>query len=106
VGRGCSTSGVVRRALPIVDCAGEIGGRTTCSAADPDHRMAGDQQGPRSASLPRAATPRPLIGTVAFTSRNTGARSRGPSTGSCPQRLQLGGVREYALEGSVFVAGA
>jgi glycerol kinase len=98
-------------ALPgIVDCAGAIG--TTVpdllGGAIPITGLAGDQQ---AASIGQACL-RPgdtkaTYGTGAFILTQTGAEQRHSS-----HRLlstiawQLGGVRSYALEGSVFVAGS
>ncbi|TFI57807.1 glycerol kinase [Sphingomonas parva] len=103
--------GVPRRALPeIVDCAGSLG--TTL----PEHLgtpipiagLAGDQQ---AAAIGQACLApgdsKATFGTGAFILTHTG--------GEAPlsrHRLlttiawQLGGVRRYALEGSVFVAGS
>jgi len=103
--------GVPRAALPeIVDCAGEFG---TALAEHfgrklPICGMAGDQQ---AASIGQACfspgDTKATYGTGAFVLTNTGAVPR-----QSGHRLlstvawQLGGDRSYALEGSVFVAGA
>jgi glycerol kinase len=98
-------------ALPrIVDCAGEVG------STKPEHfgspipitGMVGDQQ---AASIGQACLApgdtKATFGTGAFILANTGQLQ--PVS---DQRLlatvawQLGGVRSYALEGSVFVAGS
>ena len=103
--------GVPAAILPrIIDCAGELG--TTV----PEHfgapiaiaGLAGDQQ---AASIGQACLApgdtKATYGTGAFILTNTGARQ--PVS---HHRLlstiawQLGGVRSYALEGSVFVAGS
>jgi glycerol kinase len=103
--------GVPRSALPeIVDCSGRFG--TTLpehfGARVPIAGMAGDQQ---AASIGQACLApgqtKATYGTGAFVLTNTGATIR-PSG----QRLlstvawQLEGRRSYAIEGSVFVAGA
>jgi glycerol kinase len=103
--------GVPRGALPeIVDCAGPIG----VAAADhfgrpiPIAGLAGDQQAAAigQACLAPGQT-KATYGTGAFVLANTGDAPR-----TSAHRLlatvawQLGGRRSYALEGSVFVAGA
>jgi glycerol kinase len=94
----------------IIDCAGEIGvtlpelfGRPI-----PITGLAGDQQ---AASIGQACLSagdtKATYGTGAFILTNTGEHQR-----ASDHRLlstiawQLGGVRNYALEGSVFVAGS
>ena len=103
--------GVPRNCLPeIVDCAGEIG-RTLpehFGAALPIAGLAGDQQ---AASIGQACfapgDTKATYGTGAFILTNTGGEAR-----LSRHRLlstiawQLGGVRSYALEGSVFTAGS
>ncbi len=103
--------GVPRSALPeIVDCAGAFG------STDPEHfgaaipiaGMAGDQQ---AASIGQACLAagdsKATYGTGAFILTNTGGELR-PSRHRLLSTIawQLGGVRSYALEGSVFVAGS
>jgi glycerol kinase len=103
--------GVTRGPLPeIVDCAGAFG--TTLAEHFgrplPIAGMAGDQQ---AASIGQACLAagdtKATYGTGAFVLTNTGDEMR-----SSRHRLlstvawQLGGVRSYALEGSVFVAGS
>jgi glycerol kinase len=103
--------GVPRRALPdIVDCAG-ISGKTLkehFGHAIPITGLAGDQQ---AASIGQACLSdgdtKATYGTGAFILTNTGTELR-----ASRNRLlstiawQLGGLRSYALEGSVFVAGS
>lgn len=103
--------GVKRRILPeIVDCAGAIG--TTLAEHFgrplPVAGLAGDQQ---AASIGQACLApgdtKATYGTGAFVLTNTGGEPR-----LSHHRLlstiawQLAGVRNYALEGSVFVAGS
>jgi glycerol kinase len=117
IGAGCWDSGLLdlwsvpANALPqIVDCAGDFG-RTLpelFGAAIPITGMAGDQQ---AASIGQACLApggtKATYGTGAFVLSNTGSRQ--PVSA---HRLlgtvawQLSGVRSYALEGSVFVAGS
>ena len=98
-------------ALPrIVDCAGEFGNTLPEHFGAPIQitGMAGDQQ---AASIGQACLApgdtKATYGTGAFILANTGRQQRVSN-----HRLlstvawQLGGVRTYALEGSVFVAGS
>jgi glycerol kinase len=103
--------GVPRAALPeIVDCAGAIG--TAIAAhlgrAIPIAGMAGDQQAAAigQACLAPGET-KATYGTGAFVLTNTGNAFR-PSAHRLLSTIawQLEGVRSFALEGSVFVAGA
>ena len=100
---------VPRAALPeIVDCAGHFGETTAFGAAIPICGLAGDQQ---AATIGQAClTPgetKATFGTGAFVLTQAGAT---PPTSQ--HRLlstvawQLDGRRNYALEGSVFVAGS
>ncbi|MEA3034070.1 MAG: glycerol kinase, partial [Sphingomonadales bacterium] len=103
--------GVPSAALPeIVDCAGRFGSTLSehFGAAVPIAGMAGDQQ---AASIGQACLApgdtKATYGTGAFVLTHTGdsprrSRHRLLSTVAC----QLGGVRTYALEGSVFTAGS
>jgi glycerol kinase len=102
--------GVPLKALPrIVDCAGEIG-RTAAEhfgTEIPIAGMAGDQQAASigQACLAPGAT-KATYGTGAFVLTNTGQKqpvSRNRLLGTVA--WQLSGLRSYALEGSVFVAG-
>ena len=103
--------GVPPEALPrIVDCAGEFGSSLPehFGAPIPITGMAGDQQ---AAAIGQACLQpgdtKATYGTGAFILTNTGQRQ--PVS---DHRLlstiawQLGNVRSYALEGSVFVAGS
>ena len=103
--------GITDAALPeIIDCAGDFGSTDPelFGAAIPIAGIAGDQQ---AASIGQACL-RPgdtkaTYGTGAFILTNTGetlqhSRHRLLSTIA----WQLGGSRNYALEGSVFVAGS
>jgi glycerol kinase len=103
--------GVPRSALPrIVDCAGPLGESAPelFGRPIPITGMAGDQQ---AASIGQACLApgdtKATYGTGAFILANTGQQQRRSS-----HRLlstiasQIGGVRSYALEGSVFVAGS
>jgi len=103
--------GTPRAALPeIVDCAGSIG---TASAehlgmAVPIAGLAGDQQ---AAAIGQACfapgETKATFGTGAFVLTNTGDAPR-PSTHRLLSTVawQLDGRRSFALEGSLFVAGA
>jgi glycerol kinase len=102
---------VPRFALPeIVDCAGAFGATAPrlFGGAIPIAGMAGDQQ---SASIGQACLApgdtKATYGTGAFVLSNTGGEPR-PSRHRLLSTIawQLGGVRSYALEGSVFVAGS
>lgn len=103
--------GVPLGALPrIVDCAGEIGTTLTehFGRPIPISGIAGDQQ---AASIGQACL-RPgdtkaTYGTGAFILTNTGAQQpRSQHRLLSTIAWQLSGVRTYALEGSVFVAGS
>ena len=103
--------GVPGSLLPnVVDCAGELGVATAdiLGAAVPVLGMAGDQQ---AATIGQACVKPGMVkatyGTGCFALLNTGSlamhsRSRLLSTIA----YQLGGQRTYALEGSIFIAGA
>lgn len=107
----CETFGVPMSILPrITDCAGDLG---VCDADVLGHAIpicgsAGDQQ---SATIGQACLnagqSKITYGTGAFILTNTGTQSR-----RSKNRLlstiawQIGGVRHYALEGSIFVAGS
>ncbi len=101
--------GVPRAALPeIVDCAGRFGDTHLFGAPIPISGMAGDQQ---AATIGQACfapgDTKATYGTGAFVLTNTGdqaplSRHRLLTTIG----WQLGGRRNYALEGSVFVAGS
>ncbi|MDB5693770.1 MAG: glycerol kinase [Alphaproteobacteria bacterium] len=103
--------GVPRRALPeIVDSAGPLGQTLAehFGRALPVAGLAGDQQAAAIGQACFAAgDTKATYGTGAFILTNTGDRMR-----TSRHRLlstiawQLGGVRSYALEGSVFVAGS
>jgi glycerol kinase len=97
-------------ALPrIVDCAGEIGTTTPelLGAPIPIAGMAGDQQAAAigQACLVPGAT-KGTYGTGAFILTHTGQQPRSEHRLLSTVAWQLGGVRSYALEGSVFVAGS
>ena len=103
--------GVKPSVLPrIVDCAGELGSTLPehFGAAIPIAGMAGDQQ---SASIGQACLApgdtKATYGTGAFILTNTG-REQPVSQHRLLTTVawQLEGVRSYALEGSVFVAGS
>ena len=103
--------GAPRAALPeIVDCAGQFGETSAdlLGGAIPITGMAGDQQ---AAAIGQACLEvgdtKATYGTGAFVLTNTGraaplSRHRLLTTIG----VQLDGVRHYALEGSVFVAGS
>ncbi len=100
---------VPRSLLPQVrDCAGTFGETGVLGARTPILGIAGDQQ---AASIGQACfTPgmaKSTYGTGCFMLLNTGtqavaSRNRLLTTVAC----QLDGVRSYALEGAIFVAGA
>ena len=103
--------GVPQAALPrIVDCAGDFGttARDLFGAPIRICGLAGDQQAASigQGCLAPGAT-KATFGTGAFVLTDTGSELRRSS-----HRLlstvgrQIGGVRSYALEGSVFVAGS
>ena len=107
----CHVFGIPRGVLPeVVDCAGHFGKSLPehFGAAIPIAGMAGDQQAAtigQGCLLPGQT--KATYGTGAFVLTNMGARL--PRSG---HRLlgtvltQIDGVRTYALEGSVFVAGS
>jgi len=101
--------GVSAGALPaIVDCVGEVGRTRAFGGNIPICGMAGDQQ---AAAIGQACLSpgdtKATFGTGAFILTHTGET---PATSD--SRLlstvawQIGGVRRFALEGSVFVAGS
>jgi glycerol kinase len=101
--------GVPRAALPeIVDCAGDYGSTDLFGAPIRLCGMAGDQQ---AAAIGQACLApgdaKATYGTGAFVLTNTGA-DQPTSVNRLLATIawQLGGVRRYALEGSVFVAGS
>lgn len=103
--------GVPLKALPrIVDCAGDYGSTLAEHFGGPIRiaGMAGDQQ---AASIGQACLApgdtKATYGTGAFILSNTGQQQ--PVSGNrllTTVAWQLSGVRNYALEGSVFVAGS
>ncbi len=107
----CDLFGVPRAALPeITDCAGELG--MVCpdvlGAAIPLAALIGDQQ---SATIGQGCLApgetKATYGTGAFVLANQGGTlpvSRHRLLGTVLS--QIGGVRHYALEGSLFVAGS
>ena len=107
----CALFGVPRNVLPaIVDCAGEFG--TTrpelFGSAIPISGMAGDQQAALigQGCLADGQT-KATFGTGAFVLAQTGQTVlRSGNRLLSTVAWQLNGVRNYALEGSVFVAGS
>ena len=101
--------GVPRAALPeIVDCAGRFGTTGAFGGSIPICGIAGDQQ---AASIGQACTApgetKATFGTGAFILTHAGAHQpRSDHRLLSTIAAQLGGVRSYALEGSVFVAGS
>ncbi|MBS0541453.1 MAG: glycerol kinase GlpK [Proteobacteria bacterium] len=107
----CKLLGVPQSMLPkVVDCAGELGVATAdvLGAPVPILGMAGDQQ---AATIGQACIKPGMVkatyGTGCFAILNTGtiavhSRSRLLTTIA----YQLAGKRTYALEGSIFIAGA
>ncbi len=104
-----SLFGVPRRVLPeIVDCAGAIGRTTAFGGSIPICGLAGDQQ---AATIGQACLKpgdtKATFGTGAFV-----LTQYGDQLPQSKHRLlatvawQIEGVRAYALEGSVFVAGS
>jgi glycerol kinase len=101
--------GVPRATLPeIVDCAGRFGETRLFGAPIPICGLAGDQQAATiGQACLRPGDTKATYGTGAFVLTATGT-----TLPSSRNRLlatvcwQLGGVRAYALEGSVFVAGS
>ncbi len=105
----CALFGVPRAALPeIVDCAGRFGETTAFGTAIPICGIAGDQQAAAvGQACMTAGQTKATFGTGAFILTHAGAT---PPV-SAHRMLstvawQLRGVRAYALEGSVFVAGS
>ena len=110
-GELCRILGVPPSMLPeVVDCSGALGVTTAdfLGAPVPVLGMAGDQQ---AATVGQACTKPGMIkatyGTGCFAMLNTGnlaphSRNRLLTTIA----YQLGGKRTYALEGSIFIAGA
>ncbi|MBV8393647.1 MAG: glycerol kinase GlpK, partial [Alphaproteobacteria bacterium] len=105
----CKILGVPESMLPkVVDCAGEFGVTDILGAPVPVLGMAGDQQ---AATVGQACIKPGMVkstyGTGCFAVLNTGSLAVHSS-----HRLlttiayQLKGKRTYALEGSIFVAGA
>ncbi|URW76546.1 glycerol kinase GlpK [Sphingomonas donggukensis] len=100
---------VPRSILPeIVDCAGPIGRTTRFGGSIPICGMAGDQQ---AATIGQAClTPgetKATFGTGAFVLTQYGQQlPQSKNRLLATVAWQLGGVRAYALEGSVFVAGS
>ncbi len=103
--------GVPRAILPeIVDCHGPIAHTVAAlfGAAIPITGMAGDQQAATigQACLAPGQT-KSTYGTGAFVLANTGTQRRHSRHRLLSTILyQAGGVRHYALEGSIFVAGS
>ena len=103
--------GVPLAMLPhVVDCAGELGVTTPdiLGASVPVLGMAGDQQ---AATVGQACTRPGMVkdtyGTGCFAVLNTGSLAvRSNHRLLTTIAYQLGGRRTYALEGSIFVAGA
>ncbi|HEX8421243.1 MAG TPA: FGGY-family carbohydrate kinase, partial [Sphingomonas sp.] len=101
--------GVPRAALPeIVDSAGAFGTTSAFGGSIPICGIAGDQQ---AASIGQACTApgetKATFGTGAFILTHAGAtQPRSDRRLLSTIAVQLGGVRSYALEGSVFVAGS
>lgn len=103
--------GIPRALLPEVrDCAGDFG-RTDPAhfgAAIPIRGVAGDQQ---AATIGQACFAPGMVkatyGTGCFALLNTGSEARASSSRLLTTiAYQFDGVRTYALEGSIFVAGA
>lgn len=104
-----SLFGVRRGALPeIVDCAGEIGRTTLFGGSIPICGLAGDQQAATiGQSCLVAGQTKATFGTGAFVLTQFGAQvpvSRHRLLATVA--WQIAGVRAYAMEGSVFVAGS
>ena len=101
--------GVPAGALPeIVDCAGDFGNTDLFGAPIRLCGMAGDQQAAAIGQTCLApGDTKATYGTGAFVLTHTGA-DQPTSTNRLLATIawQLGGVRSYALEGSVFVAGS
>ena len=98
----------LRQPAAIVDCAGAIGETSLFGGSIPVTGMAGDQQ---AAAIGQAClTPgetKATFGTGAFILTHTGkAPPESDHRLLATVAWQLGGVRAYALEGSVFVAGS
>ena len=105
----CALFGVPAKMLPeIVDCAGAFGTTALFGAPIPICGMAGDQQ---AALIGQACfTPgdtKATYGTGAFVLTATGTkRPQSEHRLLSTVASQIGGMRSYALEGSVFVAGS
>lgn len=105
----CDLFGVPRAALPeIVDCAGRFGETRQFGDAIPICGLAGDQQAATiGQACLREGDTKATFGTGAFILTQCGETAR-----RSEHRLlstvawQLGGRRNFALEGSVFVAGS
>jgi len=105
----CELFGVPRATLPeVIDSVGDFGSTTLFGAPIPICGLAGDQQ---AATIGQGClTPgetKATYGTGAFVLANMGTavpRSNNRLLGTV--LCQLGGERQYALEGSVFVAGS
>jgi glycerol kinase len=110
-GELCRILGVPKSMLPtVVDCSGEFGVATAdvLGAPVPVLGMVGDQQ---AATVGQACTRPGMIkatyGTGCFAVLNTGSQApRSRHRLLTTIAYQLGGKRTYALEGSIFVAGA
>jgi glycerol kinase len=103
--------GVHRSLLPaVVDCSGEVGVATTdvLGAPVPVLGMAGDQQAATvGQACVRVGMAKATYGTGCFALLNTGSIAvRSHNRLLTTIAYQLGGKRTYALEGSIFVAGA
>jgi glycerol kinase len=105
----CALLGVPMAMLPEVrDCAADFGATTLLGGSIPIRGVAGDQQ---AATLGQACFAPGMMkstyGTGCFALLNTGA-DLVPSTNRLLTTVayQLGGRRTYALEGSIFIAGA
>ena len=105
----CALLDIPMRMLPDVrDCAGDFGSTSAFGGAIPIRGVAGDQQ---AATIGQACFAPGMLkstyGTGCFALLNTGttpiaSRNRMLTTIA----YQLGGTRTYALEGSIFIAGA
>ncbi len=107
----CDLFQVPRAALPeIVDCAGPIGETTAdlLGTSLPISGVAGDQQAAAiGQACLRPGETKATYGTGAFILSNAGdARPHSSHRLLSTLAWQLGGVRSYALEGSIFVAGS
>ena len=103
--------GVPRALLPnVVDCSGELGVATAdiLGAPVPVLGMAGDQQAATvGQACIRPGMVKATYGTGCFALLNTGSIAvRSHNRLLTTIAYQLGGRRTYALEGSIFIAGA